>query len=484
MHILVISSEVAPYSKTGGLADVAGALPRALAELGARVTVVTPRYETVDPQRWSLAKRLRTLPVPVGPDTLEVGIYEGKLPGSAARVYFLDHAPSYGRPQLYGEGNQDYPDNARRFALLCRGALEVMRDMGGWPDIVHVHDWQGSLAPLMVKRGWFPGTPRAGCVLTIHNLAFQGLFPAHVVDELGLGRDLFHPEGIEFYGNVSFLKAGILFADRVTTVSPKYSREIQTPELGCGLDGLLRSLRGRLTGILNGVDYDVWDPHHDATIPARFGPDDPKGKAVCKEALQRAFGLPTRANLPLIGAISRVTEQKGFDLVAEIAEDLARLDVQLAILGTGAKDLETRLTDLARRYPTKIAIRIGFDEKLAHLIEAGSDMFLMPSRFEPCGLNQLYSLRYGTIPIVHAVGGLDDTIVDYDPKTHTGNGFKFEEYAGQALLSTIKRALSAYHVGDAWREMMLRAMGLDYSWSISARRYMELYEALLAEIRG
>ncbi|HEY3354246.1 MAG TPA: glycogen synthase GlgA [Polyangia bacterium] len=483
MHVLVISSEVAPFSKTGGLADVAGALPRALAELGVRITVVTPRYESIDPQRYSLAKRLRTLPVPIGPDTLDVGIYEGKLPGSPARVYFLDHAPSFGRPGLYGENGQDYPDNARRFGLLCRGALEVMRDIGGWPDIVHVHDWQGSLAPLMVKRGWFPGTPRAGVVLTIHNLAFQGLFPAHVVDELGLGRDLFNPDGVEFYGNLSLLKGGILFADRVTTVSPKYAREIQTPENGAGLDGLLRSLGGRLTGILNGADYDVWDPRHDAVIPAQYGPDDPGGKVTCKEALQREFGLPARANLPLIGAISRLTEQKGFDLVAEIAEDLARLDVQVAVLGTGAKDLENRLADLARRYPTKIALRVGFDDRLAHLIEAGSDMFLMPSRFEPCGLNQLYSLRYGTIPIVRGVGGLDDTIVDYDPKTRTGSGFKFDEYSGQALLATVKRAVSAYHTGDAWREMVLRSMRLDYSWGISARRYLEMYEGLLHEIR-
>jgi starch synthase len=242
-------------------------------------------------------------------------------------------------------------------------------------------------------------------------------------------------------------------------------------------------LKGRLSGILNGVDYDLWDPRHDAALPAQYGPDDPHGKAVCKEALQRAFGLPTRANLPLIGAVSRLTEQKGFDLVAEIAEDLARLDVQLAVLGTGSKDLETRLQDLARRFPTKLAVQVAHDEALAHQIEAGSDMFVMPSRFEPCGLNQLYSLRYGTIPIVRGVGGLDDTIVDYDPKTRTGNGFKFEEYTGPALLSAIKRAVSAYHTGDAWRDMMLHAMREDFSWSVSARRYLELYEALLADGR-
>jgi starch synthase len=482
MHVLMIASEVIPFSKTGGLADVAGALPRALANRGARVTVVTPRYASVDPVTYSLARRLRTLPVPVGADTVEVGVYEGNLPGSRARVYLLDHPPSFDRPDLYGEDGRDYPDNPRRFALLCRGALEVMRDMGGWPDIVHAFDWQGALAPLMIKRGWFPGTPRTGCVFTVHNLAFQGLYPAHVVDELGLGRDLFYPEGLEFFGSLNLLKAGILFADRVTTVSPKYAREIQTPEHGCGLDGLLRSRGSKLSGILNGVDYDVWDPRRDPNLPKRYGPEDLAGKASCKEALQKAFGLPLRPAVPLIGAISRLTEQKGFDLVAEIAEELAKLDVQLAILGSGAKDLETRLSEVARRFSTKVAVRIAFDDRLAHLVEAGSDMFLIPSRFEPCGLTQMYSLRYGSIPLVRAVGGLDDTIVDYDPRSRTGNGFKFEDYNGTALLATIRRALNAYASADAWREMMLRGMRLDYSWDIAGRRYLETYEEIRKEL--
>ncbi|MBI5480884.1 MAG: glycogen synthase GlgA [Deltaproteobacteria bacterium] len=482
MHVLIIASEVIPFSKTGGLADVTGALPRALANRGARVTVVTPRYESIDPVAHSLARRLRTLTVPIGADTVEVGVYEGSLPGSHARVYLLDHPPSYGRPHPYGEEGGDYPDNPRRFALLCRGALEVTRDMGGWPDIVHAFDWQGALAPLMIRRGWFPGTPRTGCVFTVHNLAFQGLYPAHFVDELGLGRDLFHPEGLEFYGDLNLLKAGVLFADRTTTVSPKYAREIQTPEYGCGLDGLLRSRGSRLSGILNGVDYDVWDPRRDPILPKTYGPDDLAGKAICKEALQKAFGLPLRPTVPLIGAVSRLTEQKGFDLVAEIAEDLARLDVQLAILGAGAKDLEARLTDVARRFPNKLAGRIAFDDRLAHLVEAGSDMFLIPSRFEPCGLTQMYSLRYGSIPIARAVGGLDDTIVDYDPRSRTGNGFKFEEYSGPALLATIRRALNAYNGADAWRETMLRGMRLDYSWDIAGRRYLETYEEILKEL--
>jgi starch synthase len=482
MHVLIITSEVTPFSKTGGLADVSGAMPRALANHGVRVTLVTPRYASIDPAKHSLARRLRQLSVPVGADTVEVGVYEGNLPGSHVKVYLLDHPPSFDRPHPYGEDGQDYPDNPRRFALLCRGALEVMRDMGGWPDIVHAFDWQGALAPLMVKRGWFPGTPRTGCVFTVHNLAFQGVYPPTFVDELGLGQDLFHPEGIEFYGNLNLLKAGIVFADRITTVSPKYAREIQTAENGCGLEGLLRGRTNRLTGILNGVDYDLWDPRRDPSLPKPFGPDDLAGKPVCKEALQKAFGLPTRPAVPLIGAISRLTEQKGFDLVAGIAEELANFDVQLAILGAGAKDLETRLGDVARRFPNKLAVRIAFDDRLAHLVEAGSDMFLIPSRFEPCGLTQMYSLRYGTIPLVRAVGGLDDTIVDYDPRSRTGNGFKFEEYSGAALLATIRRALNAFGNTDAWREMVRRGMRLDYSWDTAGRRYIETYEEVLAEL--
>lgn len=480
MHVLIITSEVIPFSKTGGLADVAGAMPRALANRGVRVTLVTPRYASIDPARHSLARRLRRLPVPVGADTLEVGVYEGTLPGSHVKVYLLDHEPTFGRPHPYGEDGQDYPDNPRRFALLCRGALEVMRDMGGWPDVVHAFDWQAALALLMIKRGWFPGTPRTGCVFTVHNLAFQGLYPADFVDELGLGRDLFTPEGFEFYGKLNLLKAGIVFADRITTVSPKYAREIQTPEFGCGLDGLLRARATTLTGILNGVDYDLWDPRHDPNLPKAFGPDDVAGKAVCKEALQKSFGLPLRPAVPLIGAISRLTEQKGFDLVAEIAEELAQLDVQLAIVGAGAKDLEARLGDVARRFPNKLAFKIAFDDRLAHLVEAGSDMFLIPSRFEPCGLTQLYSLRYGSIPIARAVGGLDDTIVDYDPRSRTGNGFKFEEYSGSALLATIRRALNAFGNAESWREMMRRGMRLDHGWDTAGRRYLETYEDVLA----
>jgi starch synthase len=487
MKILFVSPEVAPLSKTGGLGDVSGALPRALAAQGAQVTVVTPRYRCVDPGKFSLARRLRTLTVSGGREMVEVGVYEGHLPGGQVGLMAIDYPPYFDRERLYAPPEpseaKEYPDNAARFALLCRAALEVARLLGPWPDIVHVHDWQAGLIPLLLARSGWPQAATTGSVLTIHNLAFQGLFPPGTMDEVGLPWDLYHPEGIEFWNQVSFLKAGILFADRVTTVSPTYSREIQTAEFGCGLDGLLRSRQAKLAGILNGVDYGDWSPASDPLIARRFDASNREGKVACKAALQGKVGLPQRADVPLIGAISRLTDQKGFDLVVEAAEELAGQELQLVILGSGEPAIQGRLEELARRHPTRFAVRIAYDNTLAHEIEAGSDLYLMPSRFEPCGLNQMYSLRYGTLPIVRAVGGLEDTIVDYDPVTRTGNGFKFSEYTSEALLGTLRRALRLYADRAAWDEVSLRAMQQDFSWSRSASHYLELFEAILRQRR-
>ncbi len=479
LKVLHVASEVAPFSKTGGLADVASALPRALSRLGVKVAIVMPRYRGVDATRWSLARRLRPLVVSMGPQTWEVTVYEGQLPGSNVTVYALDHAPSFDREGLYGDASgKDYADNVKRFALLCRGALEIGNTMWGGFDVAHAHDWQAGLLPFLIARAPAGATPRPATVLTLHNLAFQGLAPASAVQELGLGADAFTPEGIEFYGQVSTLKAGIVSADRVTTVSPRYAREIQTAEHGAGLDGLLRAHAGKLTGILNGVDYDVWSPERDPLIASRYSAKDLVGKSRCKEALQRELELPVRPDVPLLGAITRITDQKGFDLVIEAADELGALDMQLAILGSGAPALEDKLKKLAARIPGKLAFRGGYDDALSHRIEAGSDLYLMPSRFEPCGLTQLYALRYGTIPIVRATGGLDDSVVDFDVKTGTGTGFKFEQYSGRALVQTIKRAISVYRSKDAFRELRTRAMQLDFSWSASARRYAEIYAAL------
>ncbi|HZS39709.1 MAG TPA: glycogen synthase GlgA [Polyangia bacterium] len=477
MKILHVASEVAPFSKTGGLADVLGALPGALAKLGLDVTVVTPRYGSIDPDRFALARWLSPLPVALGADTVEVGVYEGRPPGGAkVRLLLIDHAPSFARRGLYGDPQTgDYPDNARRFALLGRAALGLCAQLGWKPDVVHGHDWQ--CGTLLLDATSSSLAPRK--VFTVHNLAYQGLFPQSVIDELALPRDGFHPEGYEFYGQVSLLKAGLASADRITTVSPRYAEEIQTPEQGFGLDGFLRARADRLTGILNGVDYDVWNPERDPHLPARYSAERLDGKRACKAALQREFGLPVKPETPLFGSISRLTDQKGFDLVAAALPQLLELDLQFVALGTGDAAIQAALLDLQKRHPKKVAVKIAYDERLAHRIEAGADVFVMPSKFEPCGLNQLYSLRYGTPPIVRATGGLDDSIVDYEPRSQTGTGFKFVPYTAQALLDAWRRALLAYREAPRdFARLQHRAMAQDFSWDASARRYAELYARL------
>ena len=476
MRILHIASEVAPYSKTGGLADVLGALPRQLAALGHDVSVVTPRYRSIDPERFGLARRLRGLATPLGNDTVEVGVYEGQAPSTPrVRVYLIDHAPSFDRDGIYGDAHGDYGDNARRFALLGSAALALSAEFGQWPDVVHAHDWQGGPAILFAKRKWgnlaLPKT-----VFTLHNLAFQGLFPPSVIDELGLPRNYYNPDGYEFWGQVSYLKAGLALADRLSTVSPTYAREIQTPEHGLGMDGLLRARQAVLHGILNGVDYDAWNPERDQNLPATYSATSLAGKRTCKAALQREFGLPVRADVPLCGSISRLTEQKGFDLVlAALPTLLERNQLQYVVLGSGDAQLEAQLKELAAQHPKQLAVRIGYDEALAHRIEAGCDLYVMPSRFEPCGLNQLYSLRYGTPPIVRATGGLEDSIVDFDPRSRSGTGFKLERYAPDALVDAWQRALTTYASPELFTSLVRRCMAQDFSWHKSAQAYARLY---------
>jgi starch synthase len=472
MRILHVASEVAPYSKTGGLGDVLAALPGALARLGADVTVVTPRYASIDPEQHGLAKWLSPIEVAVGSNIQEVGVYEGRAPGGGrARLLFIDEPGAFGRPGLYGPpGGGDYPDNATRFALLGAAALAVC-DATGWrPDVVHGHDWQAGPAIVFARS-------RARTVFTIHNLAFQGLFAPSLLDETGLPRELFHPEGFEFYGQVSLLKAGLVLAERLTTVSPRYAQEIQTPEQGCGLDGLLRARATRLSGILNGVDYGVWDPARDPLIAARYDARELGGKRRCKAELQREVGLPVRADVPLCGSISRLTEQKGFDLIVAALPQLLDGDLQYVVLGSGEPAIQRALVELAERHPKKVAVKIAYDERLAHRIEAGCDVYVMPSKYEPCGLNQMYSLRYGTPPIVRATGGLDDSIVECDARSRTGTGFKLEPYTAQALYEAWRHALTMWRESPAdFSALMRRGMAQDFSWDAAARRYAEVYE--------
>lgn len=479
MRILHVASEVAPYSKTGGLADVLGALPRALADLGHEVAVVTPRYRSVEPERFGLMRRLRGLAAPLGRDTVSVGVYEGQLPSTPrVRVYLIDHPPSFDRDGLYGDARGDYADNPRRFALLGAAALALSAEFGAWPEVLHAHDWQGGPAILYAQRRW-GALPRPKTVFTIHNLAFQGNFAPSVIDELGLPWESYTPDGYEFYGQASFLKAGLALADRLTTVSPTYAKEIQTPEQGFGLDGMLRARAGRLTGILNGVDYEAWSPATDRHLAAPYSAESLGGKRVCKAALQRELGLPVRADVPLCGSVSRLTDQKGFDLViAALPELLATSALQYVVLGSGDPRLEAQLRELATTYPKQLAVKIGYDEALAHRIEAGCDLYVMPSRFEPCGLNQLYSLRYGTPPIVRATGGLEDSIVDFDARSASGTGFKLEAYAPEALAATWRRALAAFAAPESFAALVRRGMTQDFSWTRSAQAYARLYRGL------
>jgi starch synthase len=470
----MVSSEAAPLAKTGGLADVVASLPSALQSFGDSAAVVIPRYGAIDLR--GSRRVYDRLQVYLGPNPYSVSIYQAP---AEYPLYLVDCAPLFDRKGYYGESGVDYPDNHIRFAVFCRAALGVVRHL--FPcDVLHCHDWQTGLIPAYLKSAYatdpvFLGTKT---LFTIHNLGFQGLFPATALTAAALDPVLYRPDGLEFFGRVSYIKGGISFADALNTVSPSYAREIQTPELGFGLDGALRGRAAVLSGILNGADYRVWSPDADPLIPARFSAEDLGGKAVCKEHLLQEFGLAPdalsgeTAGRPLIGIVSRLTLQKGVDLIVEAAADIVEAGASIVALGSGEPEFEALFLRMAADFPGRVGVRIGYDNRLSHLIEAGSDIFLMPSRYEPCGLNQIYSLRYGTVPVVRATGGLDDTI---DSET----GFKFAEYSSAALLAAVRQALAAFSNREAWQGMMRRGMQRDFSWKASAGQYSALYRRLL-----
>lgn len=484
MHVLFVSSQVVPFAKTGGLADVAGALPQALAGLGVEVTVVLPRYRAMDGSRFGLKKVHEGLRVPVGDRLEALAVFEAAMPGG--RALFLGHEGFFGREGLYQEKGQDYPDNAERFTAFCRGALEMVRALRLTPDILHCNDWQAGLIPAYLKTRYAadPVLGKAGTLFTVHNLGYQGLFPAEQFRVTGLPWELFHWQGLEFYGQVNFLKAGLVYADCLSTVSRRYSQEIQTAEFGVGLDGLLRERAADLHGILNGVGTEEWNPATDKHLAAHYSRSDLGGKAACKADLQKAMGLPARPEVPVLGVISRLADQKGIDLVAAAAPALLAEGTQLILLGTGDPKLEAAFTALQQKQPTRAAVRIGFDVALSHKIEAGADLFLMPSRYEPCGLNQMYSLLYGTVPVVRATGGLDDTVTPFDPTTGAGNGFKFAEATAEALLAAVREALACYRDRPLWRRLVLNGMAADFSWARSAGEYVQVYRRAIAKRRG
>ncbi len=476
MEVLYVASEVAPFSKTGGLADVTSALPRALAARGHRMVVVTPLHRGVDASAHGLVR----LPVAVEALGERASVLESRGP---VRVLFLEHEGFYGsRAALYDEDGVPYPDNAERFAFLTRAALALPRRLGLRPRVVHLNDWQTALGAFLLRRelGGEPALSGARSLYTVHNLAYQGVFPREKLPAVGLPAEVFHWQSMEFHGHLNFMKAGLLFADALTTVSPTYAREILGPEQGCGLESVLRGRAADLHGILNGIDTVEWDPRRDPHLPARYGPEDLSGKAACKAALQEELGLPARPRTPLVGMVTRLAEQKGIELVEDALPEILSWDVQLAILGSGSRSHELFLEAAARERPDRLAARIGFDEGLAHRIEAGADLFLMPSRFEPCGLNQMYSLRYGTAPVVRAVGGLEDTVEDYDGRTR-GTGFKFGEYRPEAMRTALRRAVDVYRDERAFRGIVERGMAVDSSWDARAERYEALYRSLAPE---
>ncbi len=474
--ILFLSSEVAPWSKTGGLADVASSLPLALARRGYQVTVVSPLYGGLSQSRFPLRSTGVAVRIQIGRAPIGLELFEALR--APVRWIFLSSPALFGRPGLYGEGGVDYPDNALRFAALSEGALAAARALDQWPDLVHANDWQTAPAILQISR--LPAR-RPRTVFTIHNLAFQGLFDPGVLDQLGWPSSLFDFQALEFYGRLSFIKAGLVYADALTTVSPTYAEEICTPELGCGLDGLLRSRRAHLHGILNGIDDAEWDPAGDPALPIRYDADHLREKARCKEALQLELGLPQDPSRPLFTSIGRLTQQKGVDLLIGALDRSLLERAQVAILGSGDPLLERGLQERREAFPTSLVVRTGFDEGLAHRLEAGGDFFLMPSRFEPCGLNQLYSLRYGTPPIVRATGGLADTVIDAPADLSTGNGFAFVPAESGALRQAMERAIAAFANPRALEALRRRGMAEDHSWGSSAAHFDRLYGSLLSD---
>lgn len=481
MKILFVASEGLPFSKTGGLADVVEALPKALVATGHDVGVVLPRYRGTR----ASAVVLPSLTIPMG-DHLRFPAVANGTQVTGVRYYFVDDPEYFDRDHLYAAQGKDYPDNADRFAEFSKAAIEIAKHV--WtPDVIHCHDWQTALVPVLLRTLYTadPLLRPVPVVFTIHNMGYHGLFPREILAQLGLPESLFRMDALEFYGKVNYLKGGLVFADYLTTVSRRYAQEIKSAEYGHGLEGVVRSRGDHLVGILNGVDYSAWSPEQDQFIAARYSARELTGKRLCKKDLLEQFKLPNKnLSRAVIGIVSRFADQKGFDLIAQVAGDLLKEELVIVALGAGEPKYEQLFRELAARFPRQVGVNIAYDNTLAHKIEAGSDMFLMPSRYEPCGLNQIYSLRYGTVPVVRATGGLDDTIEPFDPQLGRGTGFKFEPYDGQALLACVRRALQVYKDEKAWRRLQANGMAKDFSWQTSAAEYVKLYEkAKKARIR-
>lgn len=489
LNVLFVSSEVEPFSKTGGLADVSSSLPKAIKDLGHEIRIITPRYRFIGERKFRLHDiiRLREIPVPVGSTKLIGHIKSSFISNlkEKVQIYFLDNENYFGRDGIYQSPTtkKDYKDNDERFIFFARGVLETLKLLGWAPDIIHCNDWQTGLIPAYLKTLYKddPFFATTKTIFTIHNMAYQGTFPYESFEKSNLPKELFSPAGVEAYGYFNFLKTGIVFADAITTVSEKYAEEIcENDEIGAGLSGLLTSRKKNLYGIVNGIDHHQWNPATDDFIYRKYDIKSIEAKADNKRALIQKLSLEQSKDVALIGSIGRMVALKGYDLLASVLEDILKSDVLFVLLSSGDKELEKKFEQIQKKHPKKFSLILGYDEELAHLIEAACDMFLMPSKFEPCGLNQMYSMRYGTVPIVHATGGLDDTVEDYEGNGK-GTGFKFYKYDGKELLKTIQRALKVYQQHEEWKKIMRNGMQRDFSWENSAKKYINLYKEILKQ---
>jgi starch synthase len=483
LNILLAASEVVPFAKSGGLADVSGALPKALKNLGHDIRVVMPRYYVIDKEKYNLKLLEGALSIHMGSmGEMWAGVYEGKLPQSDVPIYFIEYDDFFGRKGLYGEGSESFSDNDNRYIFFSKAVMQLAKKLDFRPDVIHANDWHTAPIPLLLNTTYafdlnFKNT---GSLLSIHNLEHQGKFYKGAMDVLGVGWEHFTVKELEEYDGVNFLKGGIVHADAINAVSKKYAQEIRTSEFGFGLQSLINDYEYKLFGVLNGVDYDEWSPTIDKLIPYTFDIDSLDGKEKCKAELQKEFNLPQRSEVPMIGFVGRLAEQKGITLIASCFEKILEMDIQIVLLGTGEKWAEKFFKEKAEQYPDKFASYIGYDNTIAHKIEAASDMFLMPSLFEPCGLNQIYSLRYGTIPIVRATGGLDDTIENYDAYHKSGTGFKFYDATVSGLLNTVQWAVDVYYNDkEGINALRSNAMSKRYEWSNAAKGYEEIYHHII-----
>jgi starch synthase len=491
-NVLFVSSEVYPYAKTGGLADVSYALPQVLREYNQDVRVIMPKYGFIGEkkQKIHIINRLQGMDFNVAGKYTMVNAKSSAILTQKTRVqiYLVESDEYFQRPGLYVDPatNKDYPDNDERFYIFALSVFETCKRLLWKPDIIHCNDWQSGLIPALLKSVYkddpfFEGTKT---VFTIHNLAYQGNFPASTFDKLGLPKEMWGPQGVEFYGGMSYLKAGLAYADAITTVSETYAQEIRTPEFGCGLEGLLAKRKKDLHGILNGIDLTIWNPEKDINIVKPFSIEKLDNKEECKKDLCFSFGLPYKEGVPVLGLIARLSDQKGLDLIAESMDHILKSGAQLVVLGSGDKKYEEFFAKQQKKHPEQVGVHIGFHDNFAHKVEAGADMFLMPSRYEPCGLNQMYSMRYGTVPVVRATGGLADTVIDPEQATrkHPATGFVFEKYDAKAFMKALDRAFTMYKKDrEQWRKLQISGMTRDFSWYRSAQKYAELYEKVLAK---